>query len=99
MIRALEDVASLSRHELQTVRVITDSQYVRNGITSWIANWERNGWKTAARKPVKNRDLWLSLRELDKQIAPRWDWVKGHAGDPHNERCDALVQEAIAGIK
>lgn len=73
----------------------TDSQYVRQGITGWINNWKRNGWKTANKKPVKNADLW---QELDAAIAHhevRWHWVKGHAGNPGNERADALANRGI----
>lgn len=73
------------------VQLYTDSQYVRQGITSWIHKWKQNGWKTAARKPVKNADLW---RQLDESISPhqlQWHWVKGHAGDPGNERADQLA--------
>jgi ribonuclease HI len=77
------------------VRVTTDSQYVKNGITQWIHNWKRNGWKTAARKPVKNVDLW---QRLDAAIAAHeveWAWVKGHSGHPENERADALANRGI----
>jgi len=76
------------------VVIHTDSQYLRNGITKWIHGWQRNGWKTASKKPVKNQDLW---QELLKAIAPheaRWEWVKGHAGHPENERVDALASHA-----
>jgi ribonuclease HI len=79
-----------------TVRIVTDSQYVRNGITSWITSWLKNGWKTAARKPVKNQDLWIRLHELDSIVQPKWEWVRGHAGIEQNERCDLLVQQQIA---
>jgi ribonuclease HI len=77
----------------------TDSQYLRDGITKYIANWKRNGWRTADRKPVKNIDLWQRLDAAlgDHQI--RWHWVKGHAGHDLNERADALVGEAIAEIR
>ena len=78
-----------------SVVVHTDSQYVRNGITSWIRTWLSNGWRTAAGKPVKNQDLWVSLHRLNQELRPDWRWVRGHAGDPLNERCDSLVQEAI----
>jgi ribonuclease HI len=77
------------------VAVTTDSQYVRNGITQWIHNWKRNGWKTAARQPVKNDDLW---RQLDSEVARHdvvWHWVKGHAGHRDNERADALANRGI----
>ena len=73
------------------VAVYTDSEYVRNGITSWIHNWKLRGWKTADRKPVKNAELWRRLDELAQQHAVSWHWVKGHAGDPGNERADALA--------
>jgi len=77
------------------VTVTTDSKYVKNGITEWIHNWKRNGWKTAAKKPVKNEDLW---RELDDMVAKHqvtWQWVKGHAGHEENERADALANRGI----
>ncbi|HET7587307.1 MAG TPA: ribonuclease HI [Gammaproteobacteria bacterium] len=77
------------------VDLYTDSKYVRDGITSWLANWKRRGWKTAARTAVKNEDLW---RELDAQASRHqvdWHWVKGHAGHPGNERADALANQAI----
>ncbi len=76
--------------------VITDSQYVRQGITDWIHKWRRNGWMTTAKKPVKNSELWKILDELNSRIAPHWRWVKGHAGDRHNEGCDRHVQETIS---
>lgn len=81
------------------VRIVTDSQYVRNGITSWIKNWLRNGWKTAAKKPVKNKEYWMRLYDLNESVGPQWDWVKGHSGNPLNERCDELVQTEIARIE
>jgi ribonuclease HI len=74
----------------------TDSQYVQKGITEWIKTWARNGWKTTAKKPVKNQDLWASLWELSKELPVQWVWVQGHAGDALNERCDQLVQERIS---
>lgn len=78
------------------VEVHTDSRYVQQGISSWIDAWERNGWKTSAKKPVKNQELWRLLRALQLELKPRWSWVRGHSGDPSNERCDELVQIAIA---
>ena len=81
------------------VRMHTDSQYVKNGITVWIRTWLRNGWRTAGKQPVKNQDLWVRLHELDGLIRPTWVWVRGHAGNALNERCDALVQDAIARIE
>jgi ribonuclease HI len=79
----------------QPVKLYTDSNYVRGGITDWIKGWKRNGWKTAARKPVKNVDLWQRLDEAAKQHQIEWHWVKGHAGDPLNERADALARKGI----
>jgi len=90
-IRALEAVKRPAR-----VVVHTDSTYVKDGITRWIHGWKKNGWKTAAKKPVKNEDLW---RQLDAALAPHkveWRWVKGHAGDPDNERADQLAREAVS---
>ncbi|TVQ24926.1 MAG: ribonuclease HI [Spirochaetaceae bacterium] len=78
--------------------VHTDSQYVRNGITQWIHNWIRNGWKTAAKKPVKNQDLWQELYRVEQEMTVEWHWLKGHAGHTWNERCDALVQQAISEL-
>ena len=80
------------------IEVVTDSQYVRQGITAWIKRWRVNGWRTAAKKPVKNRALWQRLDQVNSQVAPRWRWVKAHAGDEHNEACDRLVQHAILGF-
>jgi len=79
-----------------SVVVRTDSQYVRQGITSWITRWRKNGWLTTARKPVKNAELWRTLDELNARAQPVWEWVRGHAGDPNNEACDQAVQQAIA---
>ena len=82
------------------VRLFTDSQYVKNGITQWIAGWKRNGWRTAAKKPVKNQDLWQALDALAEKREIEWRWVKGHAGDAGNERADTLArrgaEQAIA---
>ncbi|VAW00629.1 Ribonuclease HI [hydrothermal vent metagenome] len=77
------------------VRLFTDSQYVKNGITVWINSWKKNGWKTAARKPVKNKDLWTELDELVDGRAIEWRWVKGHSGHPGNERADALACRGV----
>ena len=78
-----------------TVSLHTDSTYVLNGITKWIQGWQRNGWKTAAKKPVKNDDLWRRLTEAMRPHDVNWVWVKGHAGDPGNERADALARRGI----
>lgn len=72
----------------------TDSMYVQNGVTSWLSKWKKNGWKTANRKPVKNRDLWDRLDALLKRHKIQWFWVKGHSGHPENERCDILALTA-----
>lgn len=72
----------------------TDSQYVRQGITQWIHNWKKRGWKTADKKPVKNVDLWQRLDLAIARHTVQWEWVKGHAGHPENERCDVLAREA-----
>ena len=77
------------------VRLITDSQYVKNGITQWIANWKRNGWRTADRKPVKNQELWQRLDELASRHDIAWEWVKGHSGHAENERADQLANRGI----
>lgn len=73
------------------VVVWTDSKYVQQGITQWIHNWKKNGWKTAAKKPVKNDDLWKALDEAVTRHQVEWQWIKGHAGHPENERADALA--------
>ncbi len=77
------------------VSLYTDSEYVRKGMTEWLDNWKRKGWKTAARKPVKNADLWRRLDELAGGQDIDWHWVKGHSGDPGNERADALANRGI----
>jgi ribonuclease HI len=81
------------------VAVHIDSQYVRQGITQWIHGWKRNGWKTADKKPVKNEDLWRRLDAASARHAIAWHWVKGHAGDPMNERADALARGAITAMR
>jgi len=76
-----------------------DSQYVRQGITQWIHGWKKNGWKTADKKPVKNAELWQRLEEAAKRHRIDWRWVKGHAGDPMNERADELARDGIKSIR
>lgn len=90
---AIQGLAALKRSG--TVRLTTDSQYVRQGITDWIARWKRNGWKTAARKPVKNQDLWMELDRLTSEHEVEWHWVKGHSGHPENELVDQAANDAI----
>jgi ribonuclease HI len=89
-IQALEALKRPSK-----VSLYTDSTYLLNGITKWLPGWQRNGWKTAARKPVKNDDLWRRLVEAMSRHDVSWLWVKGHAGDPGNERADALARRGI----
>lgn len=81
------------------VRLYTDSQYVKNGINDWIHGWKRNGWKTAAKKPVKNQDLWMTLDDLVSRRHVEWHWVKGHAGHPGNERADELARLGAASAR
>lgn len=78
------------------IDIHTDSQYVKNGITEWIFNWKKNGWKTAGRKPVKNAELWVRLDELNFKLKPKWNWVKAHNGNILNERADFLATSQIA---
>lgn len=89
LLAAIEALCALSRPA--RVTLYTDSTYVKNGITQWIANWRRRGWRTSARKPVKNQDLWQALDAATQRHDVHWRWVKGHSGDPGNERADALA--------
>jgi ribonuclease HI len=82
-----------------TVDLHTDSEYLRQGITDWISGWKRNGWRTAARKPVRNVDLWQRLDAVVNRHTVHWHWVRGHAGHRLNERADELAREAIAEIR
>ena len=96
-------IASLAEAERRApgaqLVVYTDSQYVKNGISSWISSWKRRGWRTAANKPVKNRELWEELDAVADRVKPRFLWVEGHAGIEGNERCDAMVQAEIAKFR
>ena len=96
LMAPIEALASLKRS--CDVVVYLDSEYVRKGITEWIINWQRRGWKTADGKPVKNADLWQRLDALRKLHTVDWRWVKGHAGDPGNERADMLANKGVASI-
>ena len=82
-----------------SVELYTDSKYVQQGITKWIEGWKKNGWKTAARKPVKNQDLWQQLDQMMSQHKVTWRWVKGHAGDKYNEVADQLANQAMDEFK
>lgn len=93
VIRALEALKRPSN-----VRVYTDSAYVQKGITEWIHNWKKRGWKTGDKKPVKNEELWRELDVLAQKHKIQWIWVKGHAGDIGNERADALANKGVAYI-
>lgn len=93
-IRALE---TLSR--AAAITIVTDSAYVKNGVTQWIHGWKRNGWKTADRKPVKNAELWQRLDAAQQSHRVTWQWIKGHAGHPENERADELARAGMAPFK
>ncbi len=108
MIAGAEPESTNNRMELQAaiqglkalknpcqVDLTTDSQYVRQGITQWISGWKRNGWKTAAKKPVKNQDLWMALDEVIASHQVQWHWVKGHSGHRENEMVDQAANDAI----
>ncbi len=90
---AIEALSALRRR--CRVELYTDSEYLRRGITEWLPGWKQRGWKTASRKPVRNRELWEALDRLQQKHEVRWHWVKAHAGHPGNERADALANEAI----
>ncbi|MDR3302808.1 MAG: ribonuclease HI [Treponema sp.] len=98
VIAALEALGELGLGNAP-VTVFTDSQYVQKGISAWIHAWKRNGWQTSAKEPVKNKDLWQRLDALAARLPLSWRWVKGHAGNPLNERCDRMTQEAIASVR
>ena len=94
---AIEALGSLKRRS--EITVVTDSVYVRDGLTKWIHGWKRNGWKTAAKKPVKNEDLWRALDDAAAKHEVTWEWVKGHAGHEENERADALARMGMEPYK
>ena len=94
VIRALT-----AAHRHSEVEIHTDSQYVKNGMQTWIKNWRKNNWRTADRKPVKNQDLWQKLDELAGQIKIHWVWVRGHNGEEFNEKCDELARTAAEKLK
>lgn len=93
-IMALETLERASQ-----ITVVTDSAYVKNGVTGWIHGWKRNGWKTASKKPVKNVELWQRLDAAQARHDVRWEWVKGHAGHPENEKADELARAGMAPFK
>ncbi|WP_420556965.1 ribonuclease HI [Roseovarius sp.] len=93
-ITALETLSKPTR-----ITIVTDSAYVKNGVTGWIHGWKRNGWKTSNKKPVKNVDLWQRLDAAAQRHDVTWEWVKGHAGHPENERADELARAGMAPFK
>lgn len=94
VIEALDKVKA----EPSRVMVFTDSTYVQKGISEWILNWKKNGWRSSNKQPVKNQDLWMRLDELKQGMKIEWNWVKGHAGHPENERADFLANQGVESI-
>lgn len=97
LLAAINALEALDRASVITL--VTDSAYVKNGVTGWIFGWKKNGWKTSARKPVKNVELWQRLDEAQARHQVTWEWVKGHAGHPENERADELARAGMAPFK
>jgi ribonuclease HI len=97
MQAALEALKHL-KDEDEIIELYTDSNYLRQGITEWIHKWKKNNWKTAAKKPVANRDLWIEISDLNEKMSVEWNWVKGHAGDPGNERADELANMGAESV-
>ena len=94
---AIEALEALGRPS--EITVVTDSTYVKNGVTGWIEGWKRNGWKTSAKKPVKNEDLWRALDDAQARHQVTWEWIKGHAGHEENERADELARAGMKPFK
>ena len=99
MMAVIEALKALKQPVNFPVRVHTDSQYVQKGISEWIHNWKRRGWKTANKEPVKNADLWRELDQLASQQKIEWIWVRGHAGHTENERADALARRGVELVR
>ena len=97
LLAAITALESLTR--ASAITIVTDSAYVKNGVTGWIFGWKRNGWKTSNKKPVKNVDLWQRLDEAQIRHDVTWEWVKGHAGHPENERADELARAGMEPFK
>jgi ribonuclease HI len=97
LLAAISALEALSR--ATSITLITDSAYVKNGVSQWIHGWKRNGWRTADKKPVKNVDLWQRLDAAQARHSVRWEWIKGHAGHPENERADELARAGMAPFK
>nr|WP_052296203.1 ribonuclease HI [Treponema brennaborense] len=94
-IAALSAIDQNESWKQRPIRVHIDSQYVKNGITSWIRSWKKNGWRNSEKQPVKNRDLWELLDALNGRLSVSWNWVKGHAGVTYNELCDELATKEV----
>ncbi len=99
VINALEEVRKAGDCQKSGIVLYTDSEYVKKGITEWIKTWEKNGYKTASKTPVKNQELWKRLKSLSLGLQLEWKWVKGHSGNEKNEECDRMVQERIAELR
>ena len=97
LMAAISALETLER--ASTITVVTDSSYVKDGVSTWIHGWKRNGWKTASKKPVKNVELWQRLDTARSRHNVTWEWVKGHAGHPENERADALARAGMEPYK
>jgi ribonuclease HI len=97
LLAAIAALEALERPS--AITIVTDSAYVKNGVTGWIHGWKRNGWKTATKKPVKNEDLWRRLDAAQARHRVTWEWVKGHAGHPENERADELARAGMKPFK
>jgi len=97
LLAAINALEALERDT--EITIVTDSNYVKNGITAWIFGWKKNGWKNAAKKPVKNAELWQRLDAANARHRVTWKWVKGHAGHPENERADELARAGMAPFK
>lgn len=94
-LKKLQDFLKIGNIQEYTVSVHTDSQYVQNGISSWIVKWKKNNWRTSTKSPVKNKELWQELDAISLQLKPVWHWVKGHSGNKFNELCDKMAVFAI----
>ena len=97
LLAAISALEALDRPS--KIKIITDSSYVKNGVTQWLENWKNNNWKTASKKPVKNAELWCRLDQARLRHEVIWEWVKGHAGHPENERADELARKGMEPFK
>lgn len=97
LMAVISALSATKKHD--TVEIHTDSQYVKNGMETWLANWKARNWRTADKKPVKNQDLWQKLDELSSTVKINWVWVRGHDGEEFNERCDELARGYAEKLK